>query len=82
MNQANDPYPRYAIQKGNVGSTYIYCLHLENGQSDTYVVRGKAGNIKDQILHLSGDVAGHTRTHANLGICRYREQVVHWCQEN
>ncbi len=41
---------------------------MENGQSDTYVVRGKAGNIKDQILHLSGDVAGHTQTWEYAGI--------------
>lgn len=68
LNQADDPYPRYAIQKGNVGSTYIYCLHLENEQSDTYIVRGKAGNIKEQILHLSGDAAGHTQTWEYAGI--------------
>jgi hypothetical protein len=62
------PDPGRAIQKGNVGSTYIYCLYLKNGQKDTYVVRGKAGNIKDQILHLSGDAAGHTQTWEYAGI--------------
>ncbi|GHV98367.1 bacteriocin [Lactobacillus nasalidis] len=63
-----NPHHNSAVQKANVGSAYIYCLQLRNSQEDTYVVRGKTGNMADTILHLSGEAAGHTQTWEYAGI--------------
>ena len=56
------------FRSANVGSTYIYCLQLRNKQEDTYVVRGKTGDMTDTILHLSDVAAGHTQTWEYAGM--------------
>lgn len=63
-----NPHHHSAVQKANVGSTYIYCLQLRNKQEDTYVVRGKTGNMTETILHLSDVAAGHTQTWEYAGM--------------
>lgn len=63
-----NPHHHSAVQKANVGSTYIYCLQLRNKQEDTYVVRGKTGDMTDTILHLSDVAAGHTQTWEYAGM--------------
>ena len=63
-----NPHHHSAVQKANVGSTYIYCLQLRNKQEDTYVVRGKTGDMTETILHLSDVAAGHTQTWEYAGM--------------
>ncbi|MDF7639972.1 helveticin J family class III bacteriocin [Lactobacillus sp. ESL0791] len=53
---------RSAVQKGNMGKTYAYALQLRNNQQDTFVLRGKAGNVSTKILELVNSAAGHTQT--------------------
>lgn len=59
-----DLYTGYqnVIQKGNVGSKYVYAELLHKGV--TYVLRGYRGNsnVTSQILALSGNAGGHTQT--------------------
>lgn len=63
-----NPHHHSVVQKANVGSTYIYCLQLRNKQEDTYVVRGKTGDMTETILHLSDVAAGHTQTWEYAGM--------------
>lgn len=53
---------RSVVQKGNIGSTYLYALQLRNSQKDTFVLRGTTGNVTSQVLVLTGAAAGHTQT--------------------
>ena len=49
------------VQKGNVGSKYVYALQLRGGV--TTILRGyRGGNINQSILELSGQAGGHTQT--------------------
>lgn len=49
------------VQKGNVGSKYVYALQLRRGA--TTILRGYRGsNINNPILELSGQAGGHTQT--------------------
>lgn len=52
---------RAVVQKGNVGSKYVYALQLRRGV--TTVLRGYRGSdINKSILELSGQAGGHTQT--------------------
>lgn len=49
------------VQKGNVGSKYVYGLQLRKGA--TTILRGYRGSkINNPILELSGQAGGHTQT--------------------
>ncbi|CDI66358.1 Bacteriocin helveticin-J [Lactobacillus helveticus CIRM-BIA 101] len=49
------------VQKGNVGSKYVYALQLRG--DTTTILRGYRGyNINNSILELSGQAGGHTQT--------------------
>lgn len=53
---------RAVVQKGNVGSKYVYGLQLRNNQTETHVLRGFRGNVTTPVLTLVGAAAGHTQT--------------------
>lgn len=53
---------RAVVQKGNVGSKYVYGLQLRNSQLETHVLRGYRGNVTTPVLTLVGSAAGHTQT--------------------
>lgn len=53
---------RAVVQKGNVGSKYVYGLQLRNSQTETHVLRGYRGNVTTPVLTLVGAAAGHTQT--------------------
>ena len=54
---------RSVVQKGNVGSTYLYALQLRDKQKTTHVLRGTPGmGTNTSVLTLTGNAAGHTQT--------------------
>lgn len=53
---------RAVVQKGNVGSKYVYGLQLRKDQKETHILRGPRGNVTTPVLTLVGDAAGHTQT--------------------
>lgn len=55
---------RAVVQKGNVGSKYVYGLQLRNNQTETHVLRGFRGNPCAYFSRCS------SWTHPNLGIFR------------
>ena len=53
---------RAVVQKGNVGTKYIYALQLRKSQHETYVLRGNRKKVAKPILILTNQAAGHTQT--------------------
>lgn len=50
------------VQKGNVGSKYIYAEQLRNDQSEIHILRGYAGNVTTPVATMYGSAGGHTQT--------------------
>ena len=50
------------VQKGNVGSKYIYAEQLRNNQREIHVLRGYAGNVTTPVVTMYGSAGGHTQT--------------------
>ena len=56
------------VQKGDVGSAYVYALQLRDNAQSTYVLRrSTSGGAFTQILDLHGTAAGHTQTWSYAG---------------
>lgn len=53
---------RSVVQKGNIGTSYLYALQLRNSAKDTYVLRGTPTDLTKAILILKSAAAGHTQT--------------------
>ena len=50
------------VQKGNVGSKYIYAEQLRNDQHEIHILRGYAGNVTTPVVTMYGSAGGHTQT--------------------
>lgn len=50
------------VQKGNVGSKYIYAEQLRNNQSEIHILRGYAGNVTTPVATMYQSAGGHTQT--------------------
>lgn len=50
------------VQKGNVGSKYIYAEQLRNNQTENHILRGYAGNVTSPVLSLYNNAGGHSQT--------------------
>lgn len=50
------------VQKGNVGSKYIYAEQLRNSQKEIHILRGYAGNVTTPVVTMYDTAGGHTQT--------------------
>lgn len=71
VDDGDDDLYHVVVQKGNVGSKYVYAMQLRNGQHDIYVLRGTRQlyvpfNKYDPVVVMHGQgvytAGGHTQT--------------------